>query len=370
MRNSVISAAALLLAAGAAAAQSGPLTASSPDGLIRFTVFTDTRAKPNGAGGQLVYDVTYRGQPLIQQSTLGLDIQNQPVLGTNVRIVTAKSGKIDETCDMQAGKAKTIHNVCHTLAIDLRENQPPDRQLTLEVRVYDDGAAFRYVIPAQPGLEELRLANEKTQFVLAKDATTYPLVLRNYRTSWEDNYRTVALSGIHPESLIALPLLTEFPGQAFLAITESDIDNYSGMYLMHDEKNARELHARLAPHIDDPTVSVTVKTPARSPWRVLMIASEPGRLIESHIVDNLNAPSVISDTSWIKPGKAAWDWWSGPYDENVDFKAGKNTATAKHYVDFAAKSGFEYFMLDGGWAAKLVGGPNDRAAILRTRIPD
>jgi alpha-glucosidase len=138
----------------------------------------------------------------------------------------------------------------------------------------------------------------------------------------------VALSGIHPESLVALPLLTELPGVAFLAITEANIDNYSGMYLMHDESNARQLSARLAPHIDDAGVSVVVKTPAPSPWRVLMIADGPGRLIESQIVNNLNPPPAFADTSWIKPGKASWDWWSGPYDENVAFKQGKITATA------------------------------------------
>jgi alpha-glucosidase len=127
------------------------------------------------------------------------------------------------------------------------------------------------------------------------------------------------------------------------------------MYLMHDESNARQLSARLAPHIDDAGVSVVVKTPAPSPWRVLMIADGPGRLIESQIVNNLNPPPAFADTSWIKPGKASWDWWSGPYDENVAFKPGKNTATAKHYIDFSAQAGFEYFMLDGGWAARANG---------------
>jgi alpha-glucosidase len=115
---------------------------------------------------------------------------------------------------------------------------------------------------------------------------------------------------------------------------------------------------------------VAVATPAPSPWRVLMIASAPGRLIESHIVDNLNPPSAIADTSWIKPGKAAWDWWSGPYDENVNFRPGKNTATAKHYVDFASQAGFEYFMLDGGWARPVAPGPYDSGSDLSQANPN
>ena len=341
----------MLLAAGLAPAETGTAVVSSPDGLIQMTFST--------ASGQLVYAVTYRGKPVIDQSALGLDIQNQPVLGASQQIAGTRPGKIDETYDVPAGKAKTIRNVCNTLAIDTVETTGSKRQLTVEARAYNDGVAFRYVVPSQDGLQEMRLVNEKTQFVLAKDATTYPLVLRNYRTSWEDNYRTVALSGLHPEWLVALPLLTELPGIAFVAITEADIDNYSGMYLTHSEKNARELDARLSPHIDDPGLSVVVKTPAPSPWRVLMIAAQPGRLIESQIVNNLNAPSAIADTSWIKPGKASWDWWSGPYAENVNFKPGTNTATAKHYVDFSAKSKFEYFMLDAGWAVRRTDGPND-----------
>jgi alpha-glucosidase len=101
-----------------------------------------------------------------------------------------------------------------------------------------------------------------------------------------------------------------------------------------------------------------------------MIASAPGRLIESHVVDNLNPPSAIADTSWIKPGKAAWDWWSGPYDENVNFRPGKNTATAKHYVDFASQAGFEYFMLDGGWARPVAPGPYDSGSDLSQANPN
>jgi alpha-glucosidase len=348
---------------GLALAQtSAPVIVSSPDGLIRMT-FT-------APGGRLSYEVSYRGKALLTPSALGLEIQNQPVLGTDVEIVSSQGGKIDETYTLPAGKSKEVRNQCNTAAIELRETKEPKRRFTVEARVYNDGAAFRYVVPEQDGLSELRIANEHTQFVVAKDATTYPLILRNFRTSWEDNYRTVPLSGIHPESLIALPLLTELPGVAFLAITEANIDNYSGMYLMHDEHNARQLSARLAPHIDDANVAVVVKTPAPSPWRVLMIADAPGRLIESQIVNNLNPPPAFADTSWIKPGKASWDWWSGPYDENVTFKPGKNLETAKHYVDFAAQSGFQYFMLDAGWATRNGGSTLNTGSDITRPIPE
>jgi alpha-glucosidase len=345
---------------GLALAQVSQVGVLSPDG--------NTSMMFSAPGGHLTYDVTYRGKPVLTPSGMGLEIQNQPVLGTDVEILSAQTGKIDETYTLPAGKSKEVRNLCDTLSLDVRETKGPKRRFTVEARVYNDGAAFRYVVPEQDAIKELRIANEHTQFVLAKDATTFPLILRNYRTSWEDNYRTVPLSGIHPESLIALPLLTELPGVAFLAITEADIDNYSGMYLMHDEGNARQLSARLSPHIDDASVSVVVKTPAASPWRVLMIADSPGRLIESQIVNNLNPPPAFADTSWIKPGKASWDWWSGPY--SPDFVAGKNFETAKHFVDFSAQSGFEYFMLDAGWCVRIAAGANDSGSDITKPIPE
>ena len=346
-----------VLAQGAA-----PVVVASPDGLIRMTF--------SAPGGRLAYEVTYRGKAVLDRSALGLEIQNQPVLGTDVEIAASGSGKIDETYTLPAGKSKQVRNQCNTATVELRETKEPQRRFTVEARVYNDGAAFRYVVPQQDGLNELRIANEHTQFVFAKDATAYPLILRNFRTSWEDNYRTVPLSGIHPEELVALPLLTQLPGVAFLAITEANIDNYSGMYLTHDERNARQLSARLAPHIDDASVAVAVKTPAPSPWRVLMIADAPGRLIESQIVNNLNPPAAFADTSWIKPGKASWDWWSGPYDENVSFKPGKNLETAKHYVDFSAQAGFQYFMLDAGWASRNGGSTLNAGSDITKPIPE
>ena len=351
---------AILIFACAALAQTQSV--SSPDSQLQLTFSLAN-------GGQLTYDVTYRGKPVIVRSNLGLDVQNQPAFGANLQLVTATPSKIGETYTAPAGKSNPVHNVCNVLTVDLREASPRGRKLTVEARAYDDGVAFRYVIPDQSSVKELRIVNEKTQFAIARDATTYPLILRNYRTSWEDNYRTVPLSGINPDSLIALPLLTELPGVAFLAITEANIDNYAGMYLTHSASNANTLEARLSPRIDEPGLAVSGQTPMATPWRVLMIAAEPGRLIESHIVENLNPPSAIADTSWIKPGKAAWDWWSGPYDERVDFKPGKNTATMKHYIDFASKARFEYFMLDAGWAGRG-NGPNDSGADITQVQPD
>jgi alpha-glucosidase len=97
-------------------------------------------------------------------------------------------------------------------------------------------------------------------------------------------------------------------------------------------------------------VAVETKAPFKTPWRVLMIGDTPGRLIESNMILNLNPPSQIADTSWIRAGKSAWDWWSGDTATGVSFTPGMNTSTLKHYIDFASDSGFPYMLIDAGWA--------------------
>ena len=112
-----------------------------------------------------------------------------------------------------------------------------------------------------------------------------------------------------------------------------------------------------------PAIAVEGRAPVTTPWRVLMIGDEPGRLVESNIILNLNPPSKIADTSWIRAGKSAWDWWSGEAAPSVSFKTGMNTATMKHYIDFASASGFPYMLIDAGWAKADRKGPQDYSAL-------
>ncbi|MBZ5584950.1 MAG: glycoside hydrolase family 97 catalytic domain-containing protein, partial [Acidobacteriia bacterium] len=112
---------------------------------------------------------------------------------------------------------------------------------------------------------------------------------------------------------------------------------------------------------DASTLSVVRQAPANSPWRVLMIADEPGRLVESNMVVNLNPPSAIRDTSWIKPGKTSWDWWSGSLGAGGG-RGGMNTATMKLYIDFSARNGFPYMLIDAGWAGRAAAAPGAAGA--------
>ena len=276
------------------------------------------RPRTSARRGAAQYRVTFHGQPVINPSALGFDLQNQPSLGANLKLNDTVPGSGDETYNMPHGKSNPVRNHYNSILAEFEETARPGRRLSIEARAYDDGAAFRYIIPEQAALREIRIVREKTQFDFAKDGDAWPLVLASYRTPYEANYEHVPIGGMVPSWLVALPFLTELPGTAFVAVTEAHIENYPGMYLSHATTGSgRLLEAKLAPRADEPELAASGPAPLTTPWRVLMIADRPGRLIESNIVLNLNPPSQIADTSWIKPGKAAWDWWSGTYAKDV-----------------------------------------------------
>lgn len=351
------------------AAQDQPVaTVTSPDGAIAMAV---SRVRSGQAGAtRLAYQVTFGGDPIIAASALGIDLDGQPPLGPAMAITSVTPSDVDETYTLPVGKTSQVRNHYRAMTVELREPDAPGRRMMLDVRAYDDGVAFRYRVPAQENVGDVRITNEATEFQLAGDATTYPLFLRGYRTSWEDDYQTLPLSGINPANLIGLPLLAWLPGHAYVAIAEADIDQYAGLYLRHSAQSARSLVAQLSPHVDDATVAVTGHTPIQTPWRVIMIGREPGTLIESNLVVNLNPPSAMADTSWIKAGKAAWDWWSGEQADGVTFTPGMNTATMEHYIDFASRAGLEYMLVDAGWAARLGRGANDSNADITKPQPN
>ncbi len=332
--------------------QTAPVVTSSPNGQIQLTIATVVKNSPQAAGGQLAFEITYAGKPVFGWSQLALELEQQPLLGGKVKIISSQKSSADETYQVVHGKSNPVRNRYNALTVEAEETEAPARRLMVEARVFDDGAAFRYLIPEQAAVSEVRLVNERTRFNFGKDATTYPLILASHRTSYEDNYVKLPLSALKADSLVALPLVAEIPGVAWVGITEAHLENYAGLYLTHSTQNARELESRLAPFIDNPKLSVTGKTPFNSPWRVMFVADRPGRFIESNMVVNLNPPSVIADTSWIKAGKAAWDWWSGSYAENVPFKPGMNTDTMRYYIDFASRAKFEYMLIDAGWSGR------------------
>jgi alpha-glucosidase len=363
---------ALVLTVHSFAAEKTPdtrLRVASPDGQIVF-ILSDaphTRAM-DPARDDLRYAVDFHGKWLMNESAMGLKIEGQTPLGPGMKQISVRNSQQDETYTIPVGKTSSVHDHYNSALVDLADDR--GRKLTVEVRAFDDGVAFRYILPRQPSMEEVRIEHELTQFVYNKDATLYPLILDGFQSSYEDEYQTRQVSGIHRDWLIGLPLLGEVPGVGWIAVTEADIDNYAGMYLRKDEP-VFGLGTELAPHFvkagsGQPGIAVEGQAPVTTPWRVLMIGDTPGRLVESNIVLNLNPSSKIADTSWIRAGKSAWDWWSGeaaPTLAASGVKPGMNTATMKHYIDFASESGFRYMLIDAGWALANRTGPDDYAAV-------
>ena len=344
LRKRVTLLVAAICAAGCTQAQIDQVSVKSPSGQIEYRLFLAEQPDPSLPYLRIAYQVYFRGKLLMDTSFLGLNIRDQPILGTNVGLMRSKTSSVDQTYTVPAGKTRTIRDHYNSMIAEYLQNGSLGRMVSIEVRAYDDGVAFRYAVPWNEQLRSMQIDDEFTEFQFAKDAESYPLILDGFATNYEDGYTRMPVSAIHPDSIVALPFLVEQPGVGWVAVTEADINDYAGMYLRHsgERGDGRRMISTLALRADDNTTAVLTKAPRETSWRVLLIGSDPGRLIESNIVSNLNPPSAVADTSWIKPGKAAWNWWSG---------APVNMATIKHYIDFAADSKLEYVLIDEGWAA-------------------
>jgi alpha-glucosidase len=349
----------LVLSAGLSAwayAQSEALI--SPDQRLAIVFETVKNNHPAADGGQLVYSITLDGKPLIIRSHLGLEFEGEPLLGADVKLLEGERASFEQAYDLLAGKISHVEERYHSLQLQFKETVSPARRLNIEARAYDDAVAFRYQVPTQSGFSDFRLTHELTEFRISKDAMTYALVLPDFLSSYESEHIKIPLTSFSHtgsfvnDATIGLPLLMELPGVTWLAITEADMEGYSSLYLTNLSQNwaGTWLQGKLAPQVEDPEVLVTGHLPLQSPWRVVQVGAHPGRLMESNILSNLNPASAIADTSWIKPGKAAWNWWSR--NIGADGKSEFSTATMNHYVDFAHESGLEYMLIDAGWAAK------------------
>jgi alpha-glucosidase len=327
----------------------------SPDGELTATFETVVNAQ-TASPGKLVYSVTFHGKPLVDRSTLSLELQGQTALGAQVQIASATPSSADNTYQLVTGKTSTVRDHYNALRLDLVETGRSQRKLTIEARAYNDAIAFRYVLPDQNTVREFRLKSEDTEFRISKDPITYALILPHYRTMYEAEYIRLpgsAFAGPNGLSagkvLIGLPYLMQVPGVGWMAITEANLRDYSSMYLMNASTGwgGADFMCQLAPG-DDPDVVVEGSLPHHSAWRVILVGDTPGKLAESNVITSLNPPSEIQDTSWIHGGLTAWDWWSGSV--GPDGKSAFTTATMKYYVDFAAKSGFPYMLIDAGWS--------------------
>jgi alpha-glucosidase len=285
-RRHILPICALLLAAAAAAfAETDTVSLASPDGQLVLRLFIVS--PKDSILVRLAYSVTFHGKLLMDTSLLGIAIHDQEVfLGETVGLISAKQESVDHY---------------NSLIAQYIQNGSLGRRITIEARAYDDGVAFRYYIPRTSTVEDLQIEEELTDFHFAQNGTAYTSVLSDYQSAKGEYRKTSALSSIPRSSLLGLPVLVEQPGVGWVAITQAQLDNYPGMYVFHPEGTT--MRTTLAPRVDDAGVVMHGMTPAETPWRVLMVASEPRKLLDSDIVRNLNPASRITDTSWIKPPK-------------------------------------------------------------------
>lgn len=340
-----------------ALAQTAPLLLTSPNQQLVMHFGVQPAKDASSEDGKLIYSLSFRGKPILDDSGLALELDDQTPLGNNVHIVNHDAAQGVDDYTLSNAKVSKVHDAYNSVTVHVQEGSAQHRSMTVEARAYNDGIAFRYLLPAQDSLKDLHLRQEDTEFRLSTDATNWALALPNYRSSYESEYvqlPTSALSnqgGVSSHFLIGLPLLMHEPGAAWLALMEADLEDNSAMYVTNPSGNwaGHWFVSRLSPRFDHPDMAVESTLPHHSAWRVLMVADDPGRLVESTLTYDLNPANRLTDTSWIHPGKASWNWWVG--DVGRDGKTGYTTENMKYYVDFAAESGFPYMMLDAGWSA-------------------
>ncbi len=355
-----------ILLAGALSAQVAPAaaTVTSPDHHLQLQFSTMQAGKNVDAVGHLAYSLSFDGKPLIEDSTLSLSLGGREPLGAAVEMEQAEPSSGVDAYDDIAGKTSHIHDAYNSLTITAKEPGETGRTLTVEARAYNGAVAFRYVLPEQAALRGFRLEDEHTEFNFDKDAPVWALELPNFRSAYESEYVRLNISAFSQQGgtpshfLVGLPFLAHIPGAAWLAVTEADLEGNAVMYLKNSQasdsggKGNFRMESVLAPRFNDapayPTIAVTGTLPHHSAWRVLQVGKKPGDLLESNVLNDLNPPSRIADTSWIHAGKSSWSWWNG--NTGLDGKSSNTTETMKFYVDFAAKSKFTYMLIDGGWS--------------------
>jgi len=325
---------------GSAYSQTLPVTVRSPDTRITVHIAQDS-------AGQLVYSIERKGETVIAASALRVRLAEGDVSSVDVRASWPRS--VDQVHKLVATKASEARDRFNEIRIDVMPRSRAMRAMQWTFRAYDDGVAFRYTVPSDAGLATLSVKSEDTEFAFGADYDFTGLNIGRVDSSHEGEFDPIQASRIREHNTYDLPLVCRTANNAF-AIGEADLRDYGGLYLTGKGDGRPGVQARVSRRLDDRSLIARAAVGANgtgSPWRVIMLGDELGNLIESDLIGNLNPPAAF-DTSWIKPGKTAWDWWSGPYLPPPD-KGGTDMPTIRKYVDFASSAGFEYMMIDEGW---------------------
>ncbi len=346
---------AVLLSACTSLRHDAAISVASPDGRTTVTFQLED--------GVPAYLVTRDGTPLIDRSRLGVVLADGASLDADLVLVSQHTGRADSTWVQPWGEVARVRDDHSELRIELRRSEPPRRRMQIIFRVFDDGVGFRYVWPEQRELEDFEITDELTEFALADpyDAWWIPAYRQNRYEYLYTKSPLADLDTVHtPLTLEPTAQLRDSVrggGQSpYISIHESDLTDYASMTLRRAGASAgggTTLEVDLVPWSDG--VKVRATAPHVSPWRTIQISDTPGGLAESALILNLAEPNRLGDVSWVKPGKYVGIWWGmhvGKYTWGSGAKHGATTETAKRYIDFAARNGFDGVLVEGwniGW---------------------
>jgi alpha-glucosidase len=316
----------------------------SPDNRIEIRIRTADRVH---------YDVLLKGKVLLENCTLSLDVEHKS-LGTQTKVIDAKKRSYDQVeVPVVRQKFAKIRDHYNELRLSM------DGGYAVTFRAYNEGAAYR--LETSLPQQQVKIYGEEANFNFPSNFIVYYPQEDSFFSHNERKYLPQHLNEIIPEFIASMPVVVDVGDGAKLALAESDIEDYPGMWFRGTGGNA--LAATFPPYplkeklerdrdlrVVEAADYIATTTGTRTfPWRVMGIAERDADLLSNQLVWLLEKPSQVQDTSWIKPGKVAWDWWNDWNIYGVDFKAGINTQTYKYYIDFAAKYGLQYIILDEGW---------------------
>ena len=322
-----------------------PLTVASPNGVVVATI---------SAGDHLTWAVSAGGGELVRPSRIALTLSGGRVLGARPVVSGTTTRSVDQVLHpVVRAKRAAIRDRFNERRVDFAGDY------SLIVRAYDDGVAYRFAtrLPGQITVEA-----EDATLAFPGDCTVWFPEEVSLLSNQERLYKKLRISEITEGRFSSLPALVEIPDGPKIAITEADLLDYPGMDLTsgpepHSLKGLfpayptkvelqRDRNERV---VERAGYIATTRGTREFPWRVLVVAGRDADLLETDIVYRLASETTMADTSWIRPGKVAWDWWNNNNIFGVPFRAGVNTDTYKHYIDFAAEHGIEYVILDEGW---------------------
>lgn len=331
---------------------------ASPDGTLK--------AEIEVAEGKITYSVQKDGKTIVSPSEVSMQLTDGSAYDGSVKLRKAVRATVDNLIASPFYKKAQVKENYNQISLIFKT-------FDLEFRAFDAGMAYRFVSKSK---EAFKVKGEKAEFVFPEDWNMYvpyvkdkkPTLEEQFYNSFENLYVYGKLSSWDKERIAFLPLMVEGPDGIKVNIMESDLLNYPGMYLYNGDGNS-SLESMFAPYPKEikqgghNNLQGEVQTredyiaayegAVSFPWRIINVSTQDKEMLDNDLVWLLGTPAdAQTDWSWVKPGKVAWEWWNNWHVTGVDFKAGVNNATYKHYIDFASKYGIEYVILDEGWAVK------------------